>query len=866
VEGVPPSFAALGTGQTEAGDRILVGFSPENGGDAALAALAYAVRCGEEDGSLGRVLAISPQWSTAARRRLFWIGETSFEFAAQAIPGSDGAGQAVPAERPEAVQGVPSDLLAEACTSPGGPALFRRALAALEGLAAKHGGVVRGTDSGAELVLLARRSALLRPESGGVAIDTLLPEKSTARLDAAGLAGAFDRLEGQLRKRLNDKRVKSGEEGLRGEAIGALAAAADLHASCPWPVSGADPDVIDRVGLDASGRPVVALVRERFDLPAAGALLDALPGLQALLPHLFPQGEIRSLIPRVTIAAEQVDPEVTQLFGVLTLDHAFYDLRGRNQVVLRDETDGAVARSVSLAPTDRPQAADPAPERQEGPRRRRGGRGRRRGAGDTRGPVPEEKAASRDEGDATRADETSIDEVSLFDLDDDTPADPQAAEADGGPRRRRRGRRRGRRSSGRDPRPEAASEDPVGETEDTAEVDEDLVAEDAHDPAATLAPLDEGALDVPAPEYEEEEEEPEEDDWMRERDQRQRARAAEVASERAETQDSAPVRMPPRKRSAIVAHADRSSIVGALLLARDIRMLDGFWIYPQEDLMTFFRSVATDLRGDIQIHVVGFHAKPARDTIQAAALYAGRLYWYDHHEWPPEDLESLRSAIGDGYVEVEPGSGSSVPAVLSRRVRRSRFSDKLVELATGRFTQHDYERWGRYWWHRLDQLRQETGEKRREVEPLLAGRPSDLAKVSAAAPLPPLPAEVAYVSERDFRVVHAAGFGLVVVPVPPGIDPHMTGRLARERFGAQVSVTYVEGDNLVLLGADEGRGRQGFELGAMVTHLATKHEWIEPHRDEDHVARLRIRDMAARPERLDEVVGALGMGRSILEG
>lgn len=282
--------------------------------------------------------------------------------------------------------------------------------------------------------------------------------------------------------------------------------------------------------------------------------------------------------------------------------------------------------------------------------------------------------------------------------------------------------------------------------------------------------------------------------------------------------------------------------------------------------MTFFRGVATDLRGDIQIHVVGFHAKPARDTIQAATLYAGRLYWYDHHDWPPEDLESLRSAIGEAYVEVEPGSGSSIPAVLSRRVRRSRFSDKLVELATGRFTPHDYERWGRHWWHRLDALSQEAGEKRRELEPLIAGRPSDLAKASAAAPLPPLPAEVAYVSERDFRVVHAGGFGLVVVPVPPGIDPHMTARLARERFGAQLSVTYVEGEELILLGADEGRGRQGLELGAMVAHLAAKHEWIEPHRDEDHVARLRIRDMVTRPERLDEVVGALGMGRSILEG
>ena len=114
--------------------------------------------------------------------------------------------------------------------------------------------------------------------------------------------------------------------------------------------------------------------------------------------------------------------------------------------------------------------------------------------------------------------------------------------------------------------------------------------------------------------------------------------------------------------------------------------------------------------------------------------------------------------------------------------------------------------------------------------------------------------------------MHSGGFGLVVVPVPPGIDPHMTARLARERFGAQVSLAYVEGEDLIMMGGEEVRGRQSLDLSAMVSHLAAKHEWIEPRRDEDHVARLYIRDLAHRPERLDEVVGAVAMGRSILEG
>ena len=282
--------------------------------------------------------------------------------------------------------------------------------------------------------------------------------------------------------------------------------------------------------------------------------------------------------------------------------------------------------------------------------------------------------------------------------------------------------------------------------------------------------------------------------------------------------------------------------------------------------MTFFRSIATDLRGDTPIYVVGFAASPARDVIQAAALYSGRLAWFDHHDWPPEDLESMRAAIGAENLHVGPGSGSSVPVVLAQRTRRSRFSDKLVELVTGRFTQHDFERWGRVWWHRMGEMAGLPGEHRNNIQPLLAGRPSDLAKEASSAPEPPFPAEIEYVAGRDFRLVHFGGYALVIVPVPAGFDPLLTARVARERFSAAVSLAVTEGEDLILLGADDVRGRRGLDLGAMVGHLAAKHAWVEALRDEDHVARLRVRDLATRPERLEEVIGEVAMGRSILEG
>ena len=324
---------------------------------------------------------------------------------------------------------------------------------------------------------------------------------------------------------------------------------------------------------------------------------------------------------------------------------------------------------------------------------------------------------------------------------------------------------------------------------------------------------------------------------------------------------------PPRRRAAFVAHADRVSVLTAVLLARDVRLVEGFWVYPQHDLMTFFRSIATDLREETPIFVIGFAASPpARDTIQAASLYRGRLEWFDHHAWPPEDVVALREALGADSVHIEPGADMSLPLVISERTRRSRFSDKLVDLVTGRFSQHDYERWGRHWWHRAGEIAARRGERRGDIEALLVGRPSELARHAASLPSPPPPPELAFASSRDFRLVHFGGYTLVVLDVPAELDLHLAARIARERYDAQLSLAYHPGSELLVLGGDESRARRGLDLAGMAAHLASKHDWIRALSDADHVARVLVRGLAGDPSRLEEVIAEIAMGRSIVEG
>jgi hypothetical protein len=836
VEDIPDSYAVVGSGQTEANERIAVGFAPVEGGDAALATLAFAQRLAAEEDFRGDAVAVAPQWSIAARRRLGLVGPLPFRFravAASALAEDDGTVEPEPSADPPVVG---ADRVVAGLGSAGEHELLRRALTAFEGLAAKHGGAVRGYGAEVELVLLARRVAVLRGDGDGLVLEALLPDRFTTPLSAATLATSMDRLEGSLRKRLNDRRVRGGEEGLRAQVAPSVAAIADLRSARLWPLGGQDSERVDLIGIDADGGLAVGAVRSRLTLPELGSIVDAALSLRwagaALLGPEAPAAGNGS--PRLLLAATEIDPSVLRVLPALTVEHALYDVKPRR------------GHEPELIPHE---AVIPVP-----PKR----------------PERSERAERR------------FDEVSLFDLDDESGSAAEASGSEPGRRRRRgRGRRRGRRGGGAEAPavagPERGEAGPEKAEPTEAREEREPLVDDADDLAESLAPLE---AEVPELEaeleesleagYEEEEatEEGESDEERlhREREARRRARIAKVEPEPAV--EEAP--RPRRRRAAFVAHADRESVAAAILLARDHRLIEGFWVFPQHELMTFFRSIATDLREETPIQLVGF--RPAHDALQAAALYGDRLAWFDHHDWPPEDLERLRQSIGTDNVHVAAGAGSSLPMVVASQTRRSRFSDKLVELVTGRFSEHDFERWGRVWWHRLAQIAQRSGERRSDVDPLLIGRPSDLAREAAAVPPPPVPDEVSFVSQRDFRLVHFGGYTLVVVPVPPELDLHLAARVARERYGAELSLALVRdeaggiAEELIVLGGEEGRVRRSLDLGRMVDHLVAKHDWIERLPDGDHVARLRVRDLGARPERLDELIREIAMGRSILEG
>ncbi len=931
---VPAEVAAVGSGESKSGGRVFVTFSPREASHAVVAALALGGRLAETEADAPSVYAVAPSWSEGARRLLGLAGQLPFELNAVAAPSLGEEGPRVRPQGAVTAAGLSPAQIAGYLAGPADRDLFLRAARGLEGLAAKHGAALRGNGRAVDFVLLARRVAELRAENGGISLTTLLPSRSTSRLTVEGLSGSLDALEGQLRKRLNDRHTREGEEGLRARAISAFREWHSLRALVPWPLAGNDHEVIDWVGVDVEGRPVVGAAREELGLAELASVLEGALALQASLPAVLVNAPPPVVFdaPRLVVGGRTIAAGVGRVLDALTLTHELFEIRGSGELELRaigaGEAPSAPARPARRRPerTEAPRRddsedSDEAPrearaEREGGDapeadddrggsgrgRSRRGrgrGRGRRgRGRSDEDGP---DAAASDDRGDDADRDRDAgrgrdadrtrdagsdageekptprFDEVSLFDLDDE----PTDRDGGGRGRRRRRGRRRPRSGgeegrggdgggdsssesgssagadvpAGRKPRtdPPDSATDSDSDSDDL-DLDDDLLVEVDDDIELEEVP----DFEVPAaPAYEDDDEEGgdsgEEEGPVR---KARRQPAPEVVEE-----------LPalPRRRSAIVAHADRDSIVAAVLIARDVRMIEGIWIYPQDELMSFFRGVATDLRDDTPIYVVGFTPKPAIDVLQTASLYRDRLQWFDHHDWPPEDLQALRDLIGEAAVHVTPGAGSSLPGVLECCSRRSRFTDKLVDLMAARFTEHDFERWGRVWSWRLAEMTQKTGDRRMDVEGLLSGRPSDLAKEASRAEIPPIPPEVEFVSRRDFRLVHFAGYGLVVVEVPDELDLHLTARVARERYGASLALATRPDSEIVVFSGDELSGRRSLDLGALVEHVANKLEWVEKLTDTDHVARMRVRQLPTHPERLDEIVAEIAMGRSILE-
>ena len=910
--GVPGSFAVTGRGTDAQGAPLLLGFSPVAGGDALLAVLAAAA---SESGFTGTALAVSPVWSAACRRRLSVVANTEFTLACREASWLGPDAGRVQAEPPPPALWLSPSRVGASLESEANRQLFLRALAALEGLASKHGGALSGYAGNVELILMARRVASLRVGGDEVILETLTPKRSGGSLSGDRFADAFDSLEGSLRKHLNDRKVRDGEDGMRARVAGLLIDAGAIADARLWPVGGSDKAVLDILGADDTGRPVVGAARASLDLSETAAVLDATLALRGSIAAILggARGRVADDMPRLVLGAQEVGAGVQRVLCSLALPHQLFEVRSRRG---RGFELSALSGEEAQAPRERKAEAEPprlsraagrsaerAPERtrerrtepdaasgvgaeassessseaESGPgrgrRRRRGGRGRRGGSRED----GRDESRAREGSDETANDATSrgsnerapaaFEEVSLFDLEEDSSSS-------GSNRRGGRSRRRGRRQEGDSAegrgdqaassggeagggRESRGSESRSGRdrvargTERTHEEsppdDEDVDVDEL------LADLPEGVLETEAvsePAYDDSED----------------SDSEPVAQNPVEVVSSQSASGPqPRRRVAIVAHADRDSLLAAILLARDIRLVVGIWVYPQAELMTFFRGVVTDLKEETPIFMVGFTPSPAREVLQAVSLCSDRVTWLDHHVWPPEDLEAVKQAIGEDRVHLNPRAGSSLPGVLAGATRRSRFSDKLVDLATGRFTQHDYERWGRLWWSRLGEIAGKSGDRRADVDALLVGRPSDLAKEAERIAVPAAPDEIAYVSSRDFRLVHFAGYILVVVEVGDDLSPHLAARIARERYAAPLSLTRHHDSEVLVLAADEPAGRRSLDVGTVVGQLGDKVDWVEPLADNDHLARFRIRDLAQHPDRLEEVIGMIAMARSFLE-
>lgn len=936
--GVPANIAAIGRGERSDGSKVIVSFSPTSAIEAMLGGLAAAQQAASADDFKGELLIVSPLWPAGARRALGLIGQAAYTVEPVAAPALSEGRVVVEAEASPRILATNASQLASRMISPESRSAFSRAAAALEGLAAKHGGCVRvGTDR-LELVVLARRVAEIRADGENPVLEIQVGGRTTTPLSGADLAGALDGLEGQLRRRLNDRKVRDGEEGLRGRVIGQLAEGAELRSVRPWPQPGTDQDAVDGVGVNAAGDPVVVAIREEFEWRALASVLESLAPIGGLLPVLFADtaAPLRLGLPRLLLVAERFEDGLERALSALIVAYELRAVSGASagagvDLVSRSAGEGADSRPArrgrkrggrgrSGAPTgpasernadedareddsiepevaeakseDRDRPTGPSGPRSEEGDGKDGGRGRGRsrrrprrgGRGPDRDGDDAEKSSSNggDSGSESAAVEGNakrprFEEVSLMDLDDGPSgageSKPSATSSEDGKsgggrgRSRRRGRRGGAEASqSSEEGDDGKSRPPGGASDDSAESlpEDDLV--DADDLEEILARLAGDVPDIDAEEgrelsYDDEEEVEEDGDSGAARAQRESRRRARRGDGNSEDDG----RSAARKRSAILVHADPDSLLAATLLARDIRQLDGMWIYPQEELMTFFRSIATDLRDDTPIFVIGFTPSPAHDVIQASALYKGRLTWFDRHVWPPEDLAALRNSIGADAIIGGEGIDSVLPLVLETCSRRSRFSDKLVDLATGRFTQHDFERWGRLWRWRAGEIAAKSGDIRGDVAALLAGRPSDLAKEAALVSIPDPPPEVAWVSERDFKLVHFGGHVMVVLEVDPEQDIHLVSRVARERYSATLSLARTVGEEAFVFAGDETTGKRSLDYMAISEHLVEKLEWVEARPDADHVSRFQIRDLERHPERLEEVVAEIAMGRSLLE-
>jgi hypothetical protein len=852
-----PERVELAGGFGEDGGRFAVAAASRDGADLiGWAHVAAALRTGE--GAPPALLVAAPSFLPGTRRAAERAAAAGAIVHLVAIPALAHAREI------HAIESFP-----EPVARAGAPArsLLERVVRVLEGAVEMTGvGALRAIPGGYALYMRGHTVLRVAPGGGGVGLWLFEPDRRHVQVSEESFPRWGVELQETIVGTAQDPRLLRGSQAMLEEAAGRIADSVRARITgrtLAWSPFGDDP--VEWVGIDSGGRPVLGAVRSAFALACVPGLLAALDAFHEQRELWAPGAQGR---PRIVLAADEVEPKAKSLLAAIGLDVQVRSLEGRgdSRPSLDEEPRALAARpgapereeperpSAERAGRDEaaaweerdraePAHAGPLPERdheegREGRRGRRRGRRRRgRGRGEARegGALPSEESAA--------AEETGA-EVGPAPVPEVEPASAEPADAD-------------RALDALADRFDLAAEEPLAE-----EPPEEALAWEARgEPSVAAAEVE------PAGDFEEG---PEEGEFAEEG-----APEADAAAERIDSEVAAtlaeepgaepapsllPVRRVRRARAAVVVRDDPACVLAGLVLARDRRQVVQFWVSSQEALMDYFKTGATDLGENVDLLLVGFTAQPVpHETIRTAGLYRGRLQWFDHHEWPIEDSELLRDAIGRDSIVFVPGALGPLGAVAQVAERRSRFTDKLVELSAQRLSENDMQRWGNRVVALVRRLARGSGDRLRDIQAVLAGKPSELPDAPDV-----FAAESAWIESHDPRLVYFGEYPMVVVRVPGELDCGEIARRLRLRTGARLSLASREGDPIVLFGCNEEK--RHLNALALVERLEGRLPWAHARPGGDRIGRLEIDELDRHPERLESLVGEIVRNKSVLYG
>lgn len=799
-EGLPTEIE-LGQAKRD-GNRSLAIVASQRDGLDLLGWAHVALQQCEANTPVGEVMLAAPQFGARSRR---------------AARRAATSGPVIRLVSAPALAEVPEELLVqetfpEACESAARGvdprSVLERVLRVVEGAAAVTSCAgLRSTPTGYLLYVRGLPTLQITPEDENAVVTFLAPERRRVHVGEGNFPRWGVELHEAILQLAQDPRLLTDELMDRERAVERMASDSGCRVTgrwLPWSVDGADP--VDWVGVDSSGRPVLGVVRK------APTLADAAGWIAAL--HVLEDERAQWVLgaegaPRLLLLSEREHPLLRPV-----LSRAGLELE-------------VVGVSPAL-----PAESGTGSERERRGRRRPRRRRRERGDAWSRQTPAADSAAPSEPG----AEEP------------ETPAEKMPLVA-------------GKRSQ-QDDSPERADEDVVEASPAAAEeaaASQALELETSAEAPEAEGPSETDEADVAAEEPEELEPSPGSEAVQLEIE-------ATLAEEREETGGEAGEAIEPEvprrrnSRAAIAVRDDPDSILAALILSRDRRNLVAFWVCSQERLMDFLKGRATDLPENADLLLVGFTAQPIpQEVISTVGLFRGRVQWFDHHEWPIEDVERLRDAIGRDSIVFEPGTSSPLAAVVQVTERRSRFTDKMIDLAGRRMSESDMNKWGYRLAGLLERLAGKQGEHRSEIAAVLSGKPAELPEVESV-----YAEEEAWIEQHDPRIVHFGEYQMAVLRVPRELDSGEVGRRGRLRTGARLSLVSREEDDVIWLGCNDEK--RHINISAMIDRVSARLSWAYAVAGGDRTGRVRIEGLPEHPERVESVIGEIVKHRAILYG